>query len=249
MKSKPVLLGILSLTLAGCSAPLVAPDPPVFQSKMGHATDWSALADRTAERFAEVYGNMTPVYVEPGPADMPFAVAYRSFLEQDLLQRRFTVLETARPMASAQADCTQSGCPIRESVSAPVVLRFGVQTFLYRNGDDKLFPIDYATFWTTLGAIGVQLRNVSSLDTAGAIGAGAGPVLDILASMADTTKAEVVLTLTVSGGDRLLYRDSETVYVHPEELPLYWTHVPDFVPQERQPDIIETALPVRAGRP
>lgn len=228
MKFTVICLPVLAVLLAGCSAPLVAPSGPTFQSKIGHAADWNALADRTAARFAEsAQGDKTVVFVAPGPADMPFAAAYKSLLEQDLLEKGFRVQETA---------------------SGAAVLRFGVQTFLYRNSDDKPFPAGYASFWTTLYALGSQLRNVSSIDTGAAIVAGAGPLVDILKSMGDTTKAEVLLTLTVTDGTRLLYRDSETLYVHPEELPFYWTHVSDFSPQVRQADAVEVSLPVRGGK-
>lgn len=220
------LISVAALGLAGCAAPLVTPKPPTFQPKADHVADWSDLAGRTAQRFAAgFHGNAPAVYVAPGPADMPFAAAYRNMMEQELLRRNFRVQETA---------------------AGAVVLRFEVQTFLYRNNDQKLFPVDYATFWTSLAAIGIQLRHVASLDTGAAIGAGAGPVFDILASMADTTNAEAVLTLTVSDGSQLYYRDSETLYVHPEELPFYWTHTPDVVPQSKAPDIAVTELRVRA---
>lgn len=219
------LLSLAAFAVAGCAAPLVKPKAPTFQPKAAHVVDWSDLAQRTARRFANSFrGNTPAVYVAPGPADMPFAAAYRNLLEQDLLRRQLRVQETA--------------------VGA-VVLRFQVQTFLYRDGDQKLFPVDYATLWTTLAAIGIQLRHVASLDTGAAIGLGAGPVVDVLASMADTTNAEAVLTLTVSDGTQLYYRDSETLYVRPEELPFYWTRVADVVPQARAPDIAVTELPVR----
>jgi hypothetical protein len=248
MKSGAAIFSLVAFALAGCAAPLVTPKLPTFQSKIGHAADWGALADRTAQRFADAYGGATAVYVAPGPADMPFAAAYRNFLEQALLQRHFTVLETASPApVLAKADCTQDGCPIQETVSPAVVLRFGVQTFLYRNGDDRPFPVGYASFWSAAYALGVVARHVSRWDTGAAIVGGAGPVIDMLAAMGDTTKAEVVLTLTASDGARLVYRDSETVYVHPEELLFYWTHMPDAVPQAKAPDITMTALSVRPG--
>lgn len=221
-------LSTLALGLGGCSTPQVTPQLPIFQSKIGHAADWNALARRTTTHFAtSLNGDMPAVFVAPGPADMPFAAAYRSLLEQELMRKGFRVQETA--------------------VGA-VVLRFGVQTFLYANGNEKL-PVDYASFWTTIYALGSQLRHVASLDTGVAIAAGAGPIIDILKSMTDTTKAEVMLTVTVEHGTDLLYRDTETMYVHPEELPFYWTHVPDFLPQAKQTDIAEISLPVRGDKP
>ncbi len=238
MKSGAAMLSVAAFVLAGCAVPLVTPKSPAFQSKVDHASDWSDMAARTAQRFADAYHGTTPaVYVAPGPADMPFAAAYRNRLEQELLDRHF---------------------PVQERSNGAVVLRFEVQTFLYRNGDQKPFPVGYASFWTTLAAIGIELRHVSSLDTATAIGAGAGPLVDILASMADTTNAEVVLTVTVEDGaqpieknlhleQQLYYRDSQTAYIHPQELPFYWTHMADNVPQAKAPDIAEIALPVRPG--
>jgi hypothetical protein len=216
------------LALTACAAPLVMPAAPSFQSKAQHVSDWNGLAERSVARFSEALGSNAPiVFVAPGPADMPFAAAYRTLLEQELLERHFRVQETAQ---------------------GAVVLRFDVQTFLYGSHDEKL-PIDYASFWTTASALGVQLRHVSQLDTGVGIAGAAGPVLDVLASLYDTTKAEAFVTTSVSDGSRLFYRDTETLYVHPTELPFYWTRVPDFTPQTKIADVADADLPVHGGTP
>jgi len=217
-----------ALALTACEAPLVRPEAPGFQSKAQHVSDWNELAERTVARFSDTLGGNAPsVFVAPGPADMPFAAAYRALLEQELLERHFRVQETAQ---------------------GAVVLRFDVQTFLYGNHDEKL-PADYASFWTTAAALGAQLRHVSRLDTGAGIAGAVGPVLDVLASLYDTTKAEAFVTTTVSDGSRLFYRDTETLYVHPTELPFYWTRMPDFTPQAKMADVAEANLAVRGAKP
>jgi hypothetical protein len=225
---KATLIVASALALTACEAPLVMPQAPSFQSKAQHVSDWDELAKRTAVRVSDRLGDNPPaVFVAPGPADMPFASTYRTLLEQELLESHFRVQETAQ---------------------GAVVLRFDVQTFLYGNHDEKL-PTDYASFWTTASALGVQLRQVSRLDTGAGIASATGPILDVLASLYDTTKAEAFVTITVSDGAELFYRDTETLYVHPTELPFYWTRMPDFTPQTKVADIAETDLPVHGGKP
>jgi hypothetical protein len=224
---KYVALPLLAFVLVGCAGPMVTPKPPTFQSKADHVSDWADLADKAAEHLASTLdGNKPEVYVAPGPADMPFAVAFRKLLEQDLLQRHF---------------------PVKESAAGALVVHFDTQTFLYRNDGPKL-PVGYNTIWTTAYALGVQLRHVASLDTGAAIVAGAGPVLDALAEMMDTTNAEVLVTLTVEDDEGLYYRDTRTLYINPTELPFYWTSVPDFSAQSHSlPPLTDVSLPVRSG--
>ncbi len=227
MKSIATVAVILAVGVSGCAGPLVRPNPVTFESKIGHVTDWQALADRSVDRFAATLHAAPPnVYVAPGAADMPFATTYRKFVEMALMKRGYPVVETA---------------------TEAVVLNFDVQTFLYGNGNQK-YPVQYATFWTTVGAIGTQLRDVSSVDTGTAMGLAAGPIIDLLASLNETTKAEVLLTVTVSDGTRLHYLDSEAVYVQPSDLPFYWSQLPQATPQPMRPGLTTVSLPVTSAR-
>jgi hypothetical protein len=221
---RAAFVAILAITVTGCAGPLVRPNPVTFQSKAEHVTDWQALADRSVERFAAMLHMEPPnVYVAPGPADMPFAITYRKFVEMALMKR---------------------GYPVVENANDAVVLNFDVQTFLYGGGNQK-YPVEYATFWTVAGALGAQLRHVSSIDTGVAIGAAAGPIVDLLATLNDTTRAEVLLTLTVVDANRVHYLDSETIYVQPLDLPFYWTQVPASADQDMQTEGLKlVALPV-----
>jgi hypothetical protein len=79
------------------------------------------------------------------------------------------------------------------AVPASTVVTFSVQTFLYAH-DGRLVPV----LWTPV---------------AGAF--------DALASLYDTTKAEVLFTVSVSNGDFLSYRDSAVFYVRPSDLAFY----------------------------
>jgi hypothetical protein len=227
MKSQAIILAVSALLLGACASPLAVPKPPSFQDKVTHTADWSALASRTARQFVNSSGSIpSAVYVAPGPSDMPFATAFRNLLEQVLFER---------------------GVRVQETASGATVLRFEVQSFWYKDERQKL-PVEYASFWSTAAVLGAQTRDITSVDTALAVAGGAGPIMDILKAMFDTTNAEVALTLTAFDDTRLSYRDNERFYIRPTELPLYWSRVPGFVPQSKPPVPEEVALPVRAGQ-
>jgi hypothetical protein len=227
MISRTLALAVLALLLTSCASPLALPRPPSFQHRIDRSADWSTLANRTAQNFLAATGAASsPVYVAPGPTDMPFAAAFRDLLEQALLER---------------------GAHLQETAQGAIVLRFEVRSYWYRNERQKL-PGDYASFWTTAAVLGAQTRDISSLDTALAVAGGAGPVMDILKAAFDTTNAEVTLTVTVFDGNRLTYRDNDTFFIRPTELPFYWSQMPGVVPQARPMTPQDVALPVRAGR-
>lgn len=224
-------IGVLLLTaagfaLAGCTTPLVAPDLPSFQHKMSNERDWDSLASRTAGAFASGLDRQNPVFIVPGPSDMPFAVGFHNLLQKEFLER---------------------GIPVDENAAGAIVLSFEVQTFKYRSPRDKSL-LDYASFWSIVGAGASQARKITSPDTAAAAGAGIGPVQDLLVSLFDGTKAEVVVTLTARNGTRVVYRDMRTFFVQPTELPLYWTGMGDFVPQAKVASVPDTPLEIRPGR-
>jgi hypothetical protein len=140
------------------------------------------------------------------------------------------------------------GYPVVETSDNAVALNFDVQTYLYGAGNQKRL-VQYASFWTTLGAIGTQLRHISSYDTGVAVGAAAGPILDVLNAINDTTPAEVTVTLTVTDRDRLHFTQAENFYVQPNDLPFYWTSVPDSVPQPISTAPLSTvALPILSAQ-
>jgi hypothetical protein len=225
MKFRLVLACALSVALAGCATPLVRPNALTWQSKVEHAHDWQALADRTADDFASTLHAQPPkVFVAPGPVDMPFAAIYRKYLEQALMKRGYPVVETSWDA---------------------VVVNYDVQTFLYGK-DNRKHLADYATLWTTAGAIGTGLRHISSVDTGLAVGLVGGPVYDFLSSMNDTTNAEVTVTTTVTDGTHIHYLNTEAIYVQPSDLPFYWTRLPPMPPQALPESALSTvSLPVR----
>lgn len=209
MWRKALGLGLACAALAGCADPLVTLNEPSAQYKTAHPVDWQNLADRQVDAFAATLHASPPtVYVAPGPADMPFAAAYRTYLEEALMAR---------------------GYPISQRSGDSVVLSFRVQSFLYGE-DGRRFPADYATFWTSLGAIGAELRHISSLDTGLAGLAIAGPVTDVLREIGGKTRAEAIVTLSVEDPDRVHYLSSESIYLKPQDLPLYWTKLAPAAP-------------------
>lgn len=226
MKSRFFVIGLAAM-VGACSSPLAIPRPPSFQAMTTQDVDWSRLANRTASRFVSTFGTSRPVvYVAPGPTDMPFAGAFRKHLERELLER---------------------GIRVQQSALGATALRFEVQPYWYRSKDKK-YPAEYASFWTTAGALGAQARNISSVDTAVAVAGGAGPVLDILAAMFDVTNAEVTLTVSVVEGNQLSFRDMETFYIQPTELPFYWTQTAQTAPQSRTIVTQDVELRIRGAR-
>jgi hypothetical protein len=174
MKFKLLTPSLLACLLAGCAAPMVTPDGPSMQSKMGYVKDWDELAQRTAAHFvSQCQCDKRVVFVAPGPSDMPFATAYRKLLEDKLLKQGVSVSENSLP--------------------ASVVLTFQVQAFLYGK-DNMPLPV---IWWPVAGAF------------------------DEIASIYETTPAEVLLTVSVSDGTYLRYRDAREFYVHPADLAFY----------------------------
>ncbi|MGA0601305.1 hypothetical protein ACO2Q3_11445 [Caulobacter sp. KR2-114] len=178
------------------------------------------MADFAATRHAQ----LPNIYVAPGPADMPFATIYRKNLEQAFVRR---------------------GYPVVESAWDAVVVNYDVQTFLYGQSNKKQL-VDYWSLWTTAGAAGTQLRHISSVDTGVFAGLVTGPVLDFLASVNDTTEAEVAVTTTVTDSRHLHYVNTEAFYVQPTDLVFYLTQLPPTAPQALPASIARTVvLPVR----
>src|ERR1700761_7825204 len=83
--------------VSGCAAPLVTPNPLTMQYKAAHTSDWLNLARRTVDALPSSSLTEKPrVFVAPGPADMAFANAYRTYLEQALSERGFQVVESSQ---------------------------------------------------------------------------------------------------------------------------------------------------------
>lgn len=221
MKCTKIAVSAAALTLSACAAPLVSLNEISAQPKAEYAEHWQELADRTVERFAATLHTEAPeVFVAPGPSDMAFAAAFKRDLEGSLLKHGYRVANSA---AGAE------------------VLNFEVQPFLYRQKDVKQL-VEYATFWTTIAAIGSQLRHVSSVDTGAGIVAAAGPAIDILSYLNSHTNAEVVVTTSVVDPRHLHYVDAENMYVEPSDIPLYLSRMPPQAAQYTSGDAAE--LPV-----
>lgn len=226
MQFRLIAASAMAIALAGCAAPLVRPNALTWQSKVEHVHNWQALADRTVADFtATQHATQLPnIYVAMGPADMPFAQIYRKNLEQAFVRR---------------------GYPVVENAWDAVVVNYDTQTFLYGQGNKKTL-VDYWSLWSTAGAVGTQLRHISSVDTGVFAGFATGPVLDFLASVNDTTEAEVAVTTTVTDGRHLHYVNTESFYVQPTDLVFYFTQLPASAPQALPASVARTVtLPVR----
>jgi hypothetical protein len=202
MKRGSVLAAIACLATSACVSPLVTPNPPSWQVKAEHVHDWQAMAARAVAKLPRTVANneRPAVYVDPGPPTMPFAAAYRKYLEQALYEANYPVLSTPG--------------------GAQIVLHFDVQWLYYGHGNQK--PIaDYASLYTMAGLILGQTRNISSIDTGLGAAALVGPVADFLLAMNDTTRAEVILTTKIEDNGRYHYLGSENFYVQPADLVFY----------------------------
>jgi hypothetical protein len=110
MNRNALISSALACGLAACAAPMVKPDGPSMQPRIGYVKDWDELAQRTADHFvSQCQCDKRVVFVAPGQANMPFGTAYRHLLEDKLLRKGVAVSENALP--------------------ASVVLTFEVQTF------------------------------------------------------------------------------------------------------------------------
>lgn len=228
MLKTSIFVGLLSVSLASCAAPLVTLDRVSAQYKVEHANDWEHLAQRTIGEYAEtVKGEKPPVFVAPGPADMPFSDAYRRYAEQELYKRGF---------------------PVVQSASSAVVLTYQVQTFYYA-GNKQQRAYESGTVLGAVGVIGTQVADISSVDTGAAAAFGAGIAYDIVKSMNDRTQAEVILTLRIEGDSKLYFTSIESFYVQQQDLPFYSTNVADQSPQRlsAQAAMQEVRIPVVAG--
>jgi hypothetical protein len=181
----------------------------MIQRRVSHALDMQNLAGDVANNFAlRVKTTDKPlVYVAPGPADMPFAGPFKSYLEQDLMRRGYAISQTAR---------------------GAEVVNFEVQPFLYGAYNQKHI-VEYATFWTTAAYIGQRLSTISPENPAQAYGAAAaiGPILDFLGALDQSTQAEVILKVSVTDANRVYYVDNRSFYVLPSDLPFYMTAMPN----------------------
>jgi hypothetical protein len=221
MLKQGLLAVSLAAALAGCAAPLVRPNALAMQTKSEHAHDWQGLAQRAVLKLPSTVHDTRPaVFVESAPEESEFNTAYRRFVEQALYEANYPVLTTPR--------------------GAQIIIRTSVQPFLYDHGHEKSL-FSYASFYTTAAAAGGQLRHISSTDTGFFAGLVAGPILDVLIGMNATTKAEVVVSTTISEGGNYHYLGSETMYVQPSDLVL-------FVPPPQPRDAPVVMLPVVNGR-
>jgi len=217
MKGRIAALAAVAVALSGCVSPLVQPAAPSFQPKLSHQGDTRALAEAAAQSFAlRVKTADKPlVYVAPGPGDMAFAGVFRTDLEQALMARGYAISRTG--------------------VGAEI-LNFDVQPFLY-GSDRHKYLVEYASFWTTAANVGWELSQTSrSVGTRFFEGGLIGPVIDFLDAMDQTTRAEVVVNLSVVDANRVYYLDSRTAYVHPADLPFYMTRLPKTAPQMMSTD-------------
>jgi len=212
MKKAVLAAVVAAMALGGCAGPLVKPGAFVLQNKVGHASDWKHVARRAAEAFAATTRTTEKpkVFVAPGPADMPFAAAYRGYLERELLRLDYPVVDTA---------------------AGAVVINFEVQTYWYgsASGNQKQL-IEYTSLLSTLGATGYEMRHMNSPETLIADGYIAGPLIDLLASFNATTRSEVIVNTSVVDEQRAHYLNSESFYVYPSDLPFYWTRLPSTSP-------------------
>lgn len=211
MRSRGLIsASFVSILLVGCAAPLVSINPVTSQYKAEHVQDWKALAERGVAEFRKTQlTESPPIYVAPGPADMPFATTYKNYVEAALKRQGFEVVRSS---------------------SEGMALNFSVQTYLY-GAEKRKYPFEYASAWSTIYAIGTQITNAGH-DERGFMSAIGGPLVDVLGRLTSSTRGEVVLTLSVVDEHRTRFLHNEAFYVRPSDLPLYMTEAAPSAPQD-----------------
>ena len=224
--------------LAGCAQPGVELNAPSSQYKITNAAHWESLAARTADSLTTrlrgvpetTGGGHTLVpgrvetaslgsrtyYINSQQPDSAFSKVFTPYLREALMRKGYAV-------STRQANS--------------VVVNYSAQTFYYGGPGGAKRPIDYASFWTTLGAVALAFTyadfGVKTAGIAGGLGLMAlGPLIDVLAQTGDVTKAEVVLTTSVVSGPEVAHQHSETLYVKPADMTFYWSEYPELRPME-----------------
>ena len=235
-----------AVILQGCSSPLVAPQAPTFQKKVTNAEHWQLMANASVTRVTDAARNVpeldprmhllaadgspTPSlvgrrYYVHGPAtDMPFSITYKKMMEESLLE---------------------SGLIVSKRPSGSLVVNFQVETYAYGPRHNRT-PFSYATLWGALTAIGIGLDAAAPISAGAGAGlaVGASLVIDALVAMGDITNAEVLVTTSIVDHTTVIYQETETFYVNPADLPLYWSRFPPARPVETGP-VEPELLPVK----
>jgi hypothetical protein len=212
---------VAGMLLVGCAQqPPVLPEVQELQRKSLTAKHWRSLADRVVSNLVcdpdksdkpvkDAFRSTRALYIASPAPDMPFSDTFKMYLRKSLLDRGIRVSKN----------------PINADI-----LSFRVQRFLYDQRSGLRHPFDKATFWTTLGALGVvAAENYWTTNEGIAALLVAGPVLDFLAGMANVTNAEVVITAFIETEQTIPFIYAEEFYVEPQEiLPngVYWTDFP-----------------------
>ena len=242
-------MAAVAVALSACAQPGVEMNRPSSQYKMTNAVHWESLAARTVD---EVTGRLRGVsevsgaghtiapgrievaslgartyYVNSQQPDSAFSKVFTPYLREALIRKGYSV-------STRQANS--------------VVVNYSAQTFFYGGPKSVKRPVEYATFWTTLSAIGLAFTYADFDRTTAGIAGGLGlmalgPIIDYLSHVGAVTNAEVVLTTTVVSGPEVIHQRSETFYVKPADLPFYWSEYPEMRPLET-PGVNADAMPL-----
>ena len=195
MKMRSLIFALVASGLASCSTPMTIPDPPTMQTRAEWLKDWDRMAADAASDFLIHYsGDKSSVFVMPVQRDLAFASAYRTLLQEKLLDGGITVSESA--------------------IHARTVLTFDVQSFLY-DCQDALPDLPLVLNDTQFSS-DCKKRVVPAVWTL------VPAIFDDLASVYNASRAEVLLTLTVSDGEYLRYQKTTEFYIRPADLAAFY---------------------------
>lgn len=200
MVRKLLLAGLgSSLLLSGCfvantsQVPMATTYPYSEQQKMQAAHHWDVLAEYEAAgimRSSALRGR--PLYINPTPADSPFARSYDDLLASQLVSNG--ALVRTDPLAAAQLD-------------------YRVQVVEHQDRDFVRAPVGT---WTALSAgVAVTTLPINNWsEPALALIPGAALVDAFSGSWESVSNQEVIVTTQVSENNRILYSSSNIYYIN-----------------------------------
>jgi hypothetical protein len=259
-KYRVAFIGVVLAALSGCGVAPRYTDRPVptrfervEQPKLQSASHWQVIADNFAQDVAadiKQKGLNAPIYILGDRAGFAFVEGFTELLTTSLVARGMDV-----------RTCTQRTCGGTDTTSgAPNALVLDMRYSAYRfQPKDIYYAGELTSLATGVIAVGGIVSGGSSLGVSHTAASYAGKFLGVAmlsdaafwAShnfdtgpdgkyMGEVPKTEILLTASVTQGDRIVVRRSNVYFTSDEDAALYWQRRPPGLPAN-------TTLPVKGG--